>query len=75
MKKRLKRDQEKAVVGGVLSGLAKYYEQDPVLFRILAIVFLLLTGFFPGLLIYFVAWIVMPRTNKSEAEFDYEVVE
>lgn len=73
MKKRLERDQEKAVVSGVLAGMANYFEQDPVLFRIAAITFLLLTGIFPGLLIYILAWIVMPRQDRSRVE--YEVVE
>jgi len=48
MKKKLKRDQEQAIVSGVLAGMANYWNQDPVLFRVLAIVFLVLTGFFPG---------------------------
>lgn len=73
MKKRLEREQEKAVVAGVLAGLAEYFGQDPVLFRILAIVFLILTGVFPGLLFYLAAWIVMPK--RREPRVDYEVVE
>ncbi|MCA9354539.1 MAG: PspC domain-containing protein [Candidatus Kaiserbacteria bacterium] len=73
-KKRLRRDQEKAVVGGVLAGLANYFDQDPVLFRIMAIVFLILTGVFPGLLFYLGAWIVMPKADNTD-HFDYEVVE
>lgn len=44
-RKRLERDEEKAVIGGVLAGMANYFEQDPVLFRIAAITFLVLTGF------------------------------
>jgi phage shock protein C len=71
MKKKLTRDMNQAVIGGVLAGLAQYFNQDPVLFRILAIIFLLLTGVFPGVLIYLVAWIVMP----AGTHFDYEVVE
>jgi len=73
MKKKLKRDEEKAVVGGVLSGLAEYFKQDPTLFRVAAIAFLLLTGVFPGLLLYLAAWIVMPKRRKDEV--DYEIVE
>jgi phage shock protein PspC (stress-responsive transcriptional regulator) len=73
MKKRLERDQEKAVVSGVLAGLANYYEQDPVVFRIAAITFILLTGIFPGLLVYLVAWFIVPRKPRSTVE--YEVVE
>jgi len=74
MKKRLKRDQEKAVVAGVMYGLAEYFEQDPVLFRIVAITFLLITGIFPGLILYFVAWVVMPKKDK-DAEVEYTVVD
>lgn len=75
MKKRLKRDQEKAVVGGVLAGMAQYYDQDPILFRIAAIVFLIITGFFPGVLIYIVAWFIMPKTKTGETKYDYEATE
>ena len=70
MKKRLERSDEQVVVAGVLAGMAKYFEQDPALFRIAAIAFLLVTGIFPGLLIYLVAWIVMPKHSKKA---DYEV--
>lgn len=71
MKKRLERDEEKAVISGVLAGMANYYNQDPVLFRIAAITFLLITGVFPGILIYIVAWLVMPK--KGSKKVDYEV--
>lgn len=73
MKKRLERDQERAVVAGVLSGMAHYYNQDPVLFRIAAITFLLLTGVFPGLLVYIVAWFIIPKRDTTKV--DYEIVE
>lgn len=73
MKKKLERDEEKAVVGGVLAGLAQYFDQDPVLFRVVAVAFLILTGFFPGLLLYIAAWFIMPKNNRPQV--DYEVVE
>ncbi len=73
MKKRLELDEEKAVMSGVLSGLAKYFDQDPALFRVFAIIFLVLTGIFPGLFIYLAAWVVMPK--KSKTHVDYEIVD
>jgi phage shock protein C len=73
MKKKLKRDQEKAVVGGVMYGLAEYFNQDPVLFRIVAIAFLIITGIFPGILLYLAAWIVVPKKDSSDVE--YTIVE
>ena len=70
-KKRLERNQENVIVAGVLSGLADYFEQDPRLFRLVAVIFLIVTGVFPGLLFYIVAWIMMPLKKLEEA--DYEI--
>ncbi len=73
-KKRLKRDEEQAVIAGVLSGLANYFKQDPALFRIAAITLLILTGVFPGLLLYLGAWVVMPKAKADKHQHaDYEV--
>ena len=71
--KRLHRDQETAVIAGVLSGLAEYFKQDPVLFRLVALILIIITGVFPGVLLYFLAWVVMPRKPKMQA--DYTIVE
>ena len=73
MKKKLRRSEESKVIFGVLGGLATYFEQDPVLYRVLAITFLIFTGIFPGLLLYLAAWLVMPK--QPPQDFDYEVVE
>lgn len=73
--KRLERDQEKAVVSGVLAGLSNYFGQDPVLFRIAAITFLIVTGIFPGVLAYIVAAIMMPKKVAGESDIEYEVAE
>jgi len=70
-KKRLMRDGEEGLLAGVLAGLAKYFDQDPVLFRLVAIVFIVLTGIFPGALIYFIAWLIMPK----EAPVEFTVIE
>jgi phage shock protein C len=72
MKKKLERDEEKKVVAGVISGMANYFNQDPVLFRIAAITFLVITGFFPGILLYIAAWVVMPK-NDGRVKVDYEM--
>jgi phage shock protein PspC (stress-responsive transcriptional regulator) len=75
MREKLERDSEKAIVSGVLSGLAQYFNQDPVLFRVLAIAFLIVTGFFPGIFIYIAAWLVMPKKGEKKAgkRVDYEM--
>lgn len=74
MKKQLEIDQEKAVVSGVIAGLASYFDQDPVLFRVAAVTFLILTGVFPGIILYLAAWIMMPKRRQAPLDVDYEVV-
>lgn len=69
-KKQLTRNQEKAVVAGVMAGLANYFDHDPVLYRVLAVTFLIITGVFPGLLLYVAAWLVMPRHVKPKADYE-----
>ena len=76
MTKRLERDEENVVVSGIIAGLANYFEQDPKLFRLFAIALLIITGFFPGILLYAIAWFMMPRqTTKAQEKVEYEVVE
>jgi phage shock protein C len=74
-RKKLERDEEKAIVSGVIAGMANYFEQDPVLFRVAAITFLILTGVFPGIILYLAAWIMMPKRMSEKDTVEYEVVE
>jgi phage shock protein C len=74
-KRRLERDKERAVVSGVLAGMANYFEQDPALFRVAAIAFLILTGFFPGIILYLAAMLMMPKKMDAPQDVEYEVVE
>lgn len=74
MAKKLQRDEETKMVAGVLGGLARYFEQDPTIFRLVAIFFILITGVFPGVLMYIIAWFVVPR-RPTPADADYTIVQ
>ncbi len=65
MKKYMRRNDETAVVAGVVSGLADYFEHDPAIFRLAAITMLIVTGVFPGLLLYMLAWIFIPKHSRQ----------
>ena len=56
--KRLYRDEKRKIIGGVSSGLAYYFNIDPVWVRLLFL--LLILGYGTGLLVYILLWIVMP---------------
>ncbi|MCO7125036.1 PspC domain-containing protein [Sporolactobacillus shoreicorticis] len=61
MYKRLFRSRENRVVGGVLGGIGEYFNTDPVLIRLAFVVLMVLTAFFPCLIGYFIAYLIIPE--------------
>jgi phage shock protein PspC (stress-responsive transcriptional regulator) len=59
--KRLFRDPENRVLGGVAAGLAAYFGVDTTVVRLLFILGLLLGG--TGLIIYFIFWFIAPEAK------------
>lgn len=59
--KRLVRTSNDQMVGGVCGGLARYFDIDPTLVRVVAVVALVFA--FPATLVgYLLAWAIMPRS-------------
>ena len=63
--KRLLRSR-KALIGGVCAGVADYFNVDPVIVRIIMVVFTLASGGLLGIA-YILLWIVLPLEPKEEA--------
>lgn len=62
-KKRMFRNPNDKIIGGVCSGIAAYLDSDPVLFRIL---FVLFTAFFGvGFFVYLGLWIALPEARTD----------
>lgn len=61
--KRLERDLQNKVLGGVCSGLSNYFEMDPTFWRVLF--FILFLFGCSGLLIYIILWIAMPAAQPG----------
>ena len=59
--KRLKRSTTDVWLGGVCGGIAVYFDIDPTLVRIGYVVLSLGSAAFPGLLIYLILWMIMPK--------------
>jgi phage shock protein PspC (stress-responsive transcriptional regulator) len=57
--KRLYRDPDNRVLGGVCGGLGAYFNADPVLFRFLFLIVFLVFG--SGLIIYLILWLITPE--------------
>lgn len=60
MSKRLYRSDEK-MLAGVCGGLAEYLNMDPTLVRILYVVISLASVAFPGTIVYFLLWFIVPK--------------
>jgi len=60
--KRLYRSMNDKMIAGVCSGLAVYFNLDPVLMRVIFVALALMGG--PGILLYIILWIVMPEESK-----------
>jgi phage shock protein PspC (stress-responsive transcriptional regulator) len=59
--KRLVRTSNDQMVAGICGGLARYFDIDPTLVRVVAVVALVFA--FPATVIgYLLAWAIMPRT-------------
>ena len=73
--KKLYRDKEKGMIGGVASGLGYYFGIDAVWIRIVLIL-LVFAGFGTGILAYIILWIVTPEaiTTTEKLEMTGEPV-
>lgn len=62
--KKLHRSRKDRMIAGVCGGIAEYFDVDPVIIRLIAVV-LLLPGGLPGLLPYLILWIVVPEAPEK----------
>ena len=67
--KRLERDLQNKVIGGVSSGLGNYFDMDPTFWRVLF--FILFLFGCSGLLIYIILWIAMPAGQPQNNTVDH----
>jgi len=60
--RRLTRSRDK-MIAGVCAGIAEYFGWEVTLFRVVFVVVSILSVAFPGILVYLVLWVVMPRPD------------
>jgi len=62
--RRLYRSGKDKILGGVCGGIAEYFNIDPTIVRLLWAFVSLAWG--SGLLLYIIAWLVIPRNPKHK---------
>ena len=60
----LRRSRTNKVIAGVCGGLGEFFGLNAFWFRLLFVI-LLLPGGLPGLVPYFVLWLVVPKESQS----------
>lgn len=60
--KKLYRNPDDKILGGVSSGIAAYFALDPLVVRLLFVVSILLGG--SGVIVYIILWIITPEANS-----------
>lgn len=65
MAKQLTRLTNDKIIWGICSGIAQYLDWDKTIVRILMVLLLLVTGFFPVGLLYIIAYFIMPVDPSS----------
>jgi phage shock protein PspC (stress-responsive transcriptional regulator) len=66
--RRMYRDPDNRIIGGVCSGMAAYWRMDPVITRVLFLVFAFAGGL--GLFVYLVLWIVLPEAKTTAQKIE-----
>ena len=60
----LHRSVHNSMIGGVCGGLAEWLAWDPTLVRVAFVLVSILSAAFPGILVYIVLWMLMPRASQ-----------
>ena len=66
--KKLYRDKDNSIIGGVLSGISQYIGVDPIWLRILMAILLVFFG--TGFFIYIILWIIIPEARTTTQKLE-----
>jgi phage shock protein C len=59
--KKLYRSDKDKTIAGIVGGLGEYFEVDSTLLRLIVLAGIFATGFFPGVIAYFLALLIVPK--------------
>jgi phage shock protein C len=62
----LRRSRSNRMIAGVVAGLARYLDIDVSLARVLYVLISIFSAAFPGILVYLIFWVLVPRENYEE---------
>ncbi|SUD92292.1 PspC domain-containing protein [Psychrobacter phenylpyruvicus] len=63
--KKLHRSRNHRMIAGVMGGVAEYFGWSPNLTRILFVIISSASAAVPGILIYLILWLIMPKATAE----------
>ena len=57
----LRRSRRNRIVAGVMGGIAEHFGLNPTGVRVIYVIGSIVSAAFPGLLVYLVLWLLIPR--------------
>lgn len=69
---RLYRPRRNRLVAGVCAGIARYFGWSPTNVRIAYVAISALSAAFPGIIVYFILWLLMPGEPRETRSFRVE---
>ena len=64
VRRRLYRDGDRRVLGGICSGMAAYFNMDIVMMRVIFVLMFFVIGPF-NIILYFILWVVVPKAKTT----------
>lgn len=64
-KKTLTRSRDNRMISGVIGGISDYFGWDATILRIIFVFISIFSAAFPGILVYVLAWIIMPDAPRK----------
>jgi phage shock protein C len=61
----LRRSRSDKIIAGVCGGLADFFDLSPTNVRILYVVGSAISVAFPGIIVYLILWLLIPREDKT----------
>jgi len=61
----LRRSRRHKMIAGVCGGLAEWLGWDPTVVRIVYVLVSIFSAAFPGILVYLILWLIMPKAPKE----------
>ncbi|MEO8636593.1 MAG: PspC domain-containing protein [Gemmatimonadales bacterium] len=61
----LRRSTSNSMIAGVVGGLAERFDLDPTMLRVVYVIVSILSAAFPGILVYLVLWMIIPRAEPA----------